>query len=234
MKPDELSDGLPPERFDPPPPAPALLAAVQGMQPVRTRSRLGAFAAVGAAALVVPVLVLASHERRQDLIALPPGWVLAAAALWAIAFAASLAAALVPARGDVLPAPARGSRAGLGAVLALLVFVLCASVEAPGVSLRPEDVHRTLAGTAAHCAGFALLMAAPCLVLGLLALRRLAPMGGARLGLALGAAGGALGGLVLHFICPFANAGHVALGHVGGMALAAALAAVTLPLVRAR
>ena len=152
------------------------------MQPVRTRSRLGAFAAVGAAALVVPVLVLASHERRQDLIALPPGWVLAAAALWAIAFAASLAAALVPARGDVLPAPARGSRAGLGAVLALLVFVLCDSVEAPGVSLRPEDVHRTLAGTAAHCAGFALLMAAPCLLLGLLALRRLAPMGGARLG----------------------------------------------------
>jgi hypothetical protein len=134
----------------------------------------------------------------------------------------------------VLPAPARGSRAGIAAVLSLLVFVLCASVEAPGVSLRPEDLHRTLMNTSLHCASFALLMAAPCLLLGLLALRRLAPVGGARLGLALGAAGGALGGLVLHFICPIANVGHVALGHVGGMALAAALAAVTLPLLRAR
>lgn len=234
MKPDELSGGLPPERFDPPPPAPALLAAVQHMRPVRTRSRLGAFAAVGAAALAVPAGVLAWHAKRPDLGVLPRGWVVAAAALWAVAFAVSLGAALVPARGDVLPAPARGSRAGLAAVLALFIFVLCASVEAPGVSLRPEDVHRTLAGTSAHCAAFALMMAAPCVALGMLALRRLVPVGGARLGLALGAAGGALGGLVLHFICPFANAGHVALGHVGGMALAAALAAVTLPLARAR
>ncbi|HVY39220.1 MAG TPA: NrsF family protein [Polyangia bacterium] len=234
MNPDELNAGLPPQRFDPPPPAPALMAAVERMQPVRTRSRLGAFAAVGAAALAVPAVVLALHAWRQDMAALPRGWVVAAAALWAIAFAMSLAAALVPARGDVLPAPARGSRAGIAVVLALLVFVLCASVEAPGVSLRPEDVHRTLAGTSAHCASFALLMAAPCLVLGLLALRRLAPVGGARLGLALGAAGGALGGLVLHFICPYANAGHVALGHVGGMALAAVISAVALPLVRAR
>ncbi|MFL5307118.1 MAG: NrsF family protein [Polyangia bacterium] len=234
MKPDELSDGLPPQRFDPPPPNPALMAAVQQMHPVRTRSRLGAFAAVGAAALMVPAVVLATHEWRRDLPALPPGWLVAAAALWATAFTISLAAALVPARGHVLPAPARGSRAGLAAVLGVLVFVLCASLEAPGVSLRPEDVHRTLAGTSAHCAGFALLMAAPCVLLGLLALRRLVPVGGARLGLALGAAGGALGGLVLHFICPFANVGHVALGHVGGMALAAAIAAVTLPFVRAR
>jgi hypothetical protein len=234
VKPDQLSDGLPPERCDPPPPAATLLAAVQRMRPVRTRSRLGAFMAVGVGALAVPGLVLATHAMRLDLNALPRGWVVAAAALWASAFAVSLAAALVPARGDVLPAAARGSRAGLAAVLALLVFVLCASVEAPGVSLRPEDVHWTLAGSAAHCATFALLMAAPCLVLGLLALRRLVPVGGARLGLALGAAGGALGGLVLHFICPIANMGHVALGHVGGMALAAALAAVALPLVRAR
>ena len=77
-------------------------------------------------------------------------------------------------------------------------------------------------------------MAAPCVALGVLALRRLAPVGGARLGVALGAAGGALGGLVLHFICPFASGVHVALGHVGGMALAAALAAVVVPMVRER
>ena len=234
MKSDELPDGLPPERLAPPAPSAHLMAAVQQMRPVRPRSRLGAFAAVAEAALAVPGWVLASHALRRDLGGLPRGWVIAAAALWAAAFAISLGAALVPARGDVLPAPARGSRAGLSAVLALLVFGLCASVEAPGLSLRPEDVHMSLLGSAGHCARFALLMALPCLAVGLLVLRRLAPMGGARLGLALGAAGGALGGLVLHFICPIATAGHVVLGHVGGMALAAALGAVALPLVRKR
>ncbi len=233
MKSDELRDELPPEQLPPPPPSARLLAALQQIQPVRTRSRLGAFAAVAAAALAVPAAVLALHARRPDLGALPRGWVVAAALLWAAGFGLSLGAALVPAPGDVLPAPARGSRAGLGAVLALLVFALCASVEAPGVSLRPEDAHRTLLGASAHCALFGLLMALPCLAVGLLALRRLAPVGGPRLGLALGAAGGALGGLVLHFICPFANASHVALGHVGGMALAAALGALGAALARA-
>ncbi len=234
MKSDQLRDELPPEQLQPPPPSARLMAAVQRLEPVRTRSRLGAFAAVAVASLAVPGLVLAVHALRPDLAALPRGWVAAAAVLWAAGFGLSLAAALVPARGDVLPAPARGSRAGLGAVAAMLVFALCASVEAPGVSLRPEDVHRTLLGISAHCAMFSLLMALPCLVVGLLALRRLAPVGGARLGLALGAAGGALGGLVLHFICPVASTAHVALGHVGGMALAAALGALALPLVRAR
>jgi hypothetical protein len=234
VKIDQPGGGLPPEPFPPPPPSARLMAAVAQMQPVRTRSRVAAFAAVAIGALAIPALVLARHALRPDLGALPRGWVVAAAALWALAFALSLGTALVPARGDVLPAPARASRAGLGALLSVLVFALCASVEAPGLSLHPADVHRTLLATSAHCASFALLMAAPCLVLGLLVLRRLAPVGGMRLGLALGAAGGALGGLVLQFICPFANTAHVVLGHVGGMALAAVLAAAALPLVRAR
>jgi len=114
------------------------------------------------------------------------------------------------------------------------VFALCASVEAPGVSLHPADLHMSLLGSAIHCAFTALLLAVPSILIGLAALRRLAPVGGVRVGLALGAAGGALGGLVLHLICPIANAGHVLLGHVGGMALAAALAAVALPLIRPR
>jgi hypothetical protein len=210
------------------------MAAVQQMQPVRTRSRLGAFGAAAIAGLMVAGIVLTSHTLRRDLSALPVGWVVAAAALWASAFALSLRAALVPPRGEVLPAPATGSRAGLGALLALVVFALCASVEAPGASLRPADLHMSLLESAVHCARTALLMALPSVVVGLVALRRLAPMGGARVGLALGAAGGALGGLVLHFICPIANAGHVLLGHVGGMAIAAAMTAVILPLIRPR
>jgi hypothetical protein len=222
------------EPFAPPPPSAQLMAALQQMKPVRTRSRFGAFAAAAIAGLVVAGIVLACHTLRPDLSALPAGWVVAAAALWAAAFGLSLRAALVPPRGEVLPAPATGSRAGMGALLALVVFALCASVEAPGASLHPADLHMSLLESAMHCARTALLMALPAVAVGLAALRRLAPVGGARVGLALGAAGGALGGLVLHFICPIANAGHVLLGHVGGMALATLLTAVVLPLIRPR
>ncbi len=227
-------DGLRPAPFTPPPPSNRLMAAMQQMQPVRTRSRWGAFAAVAAAGLVVAGIVLLRHALRRDLTALPVGWVVSAAAMWAAAFALPLRAALVPARGEVLPAPATGSRAGLGALAALAVFALCASVEAPGASLHPADLQMSLLGSAIHCGRTVLMLAVPSLLIGLAALRRLAPVGGTRVGLALGAAAGALGGLVLHFICPIANAGHVLLGHVGGMAVAALLGAFLLPLVRSR
>jgi hypothetical protein len=220
---------LPPGRVDPPPPSSDLLNAIQGMQPVRTRARFGALALVALVGLLWPVGVLAHHAYRPDLGALPLGWVIAAAALWAGAFAASLTAALVPRRGDVLPAPGHASRVGAGALLALLAFTLAATLQVPGVSLRPEDAHLTLLGSVRHCAGFVLEIAAPFLLVGLFALRRLVPMGRARLGMALGAAGGAMGGFVLHFICPYAGTAHVVLGHVGGTILAAAAGAALLP-----
>ena len=65
-------------------------------------------------------------------------------------------------------------------------------------------------------------------LIGLLVLRRLVPIGGSRIGMALGAAGGAMGGFVLHFICPIAGTAHVVLAHVGGMVLAAGAGALLL------
>ena len=65
-----------------------------------------------------------------------------------------------------------------------------------------------------HCIGTVGKVAAVFLIAGLLALRRLVPVGGSRVGMALGAAGGAMGGLLLVFICPFATAAHVVGGHV--------------------
>jgi hypothetical protein len=38
-----------------------------------------------------------------------------------------------------------------------------------------------------------------------------------------------MGGLVLVFLCPIGGAAHMLLGHVGGMALAAAAGALLLP-----
>jgi hypothetical protein len=220
---------LPPGRMDAPPPSPELLKAIQQMQPVRTRARFGALALVALVGLLLPIGVLARGVYRADLGALPLGWVIAAAALWGTAFVVSLATALVPLRGDVLPAPGSASRVAGVALAGLLVFTLVATVQVPGVSVRPEDHHLTLLQSCVHCATFVLEVAVPFLVAGLFALRRLAPVGRTRLGMALGAAGGAMGGFVLHFICPYAQTAHVVLGHVGGTILAAAAGAALLP-----
>jgi len=216
---------LPPSRLEAPPPSPELLAAVLGMQPVRPRRRFGALALVALVGLVWPAAVLARGAYRPDLGALPLGWVAAAAALWTAAFVFSLTAALVPRRGDVLPAPDRASRVGGAALIGLLIFTLLATLEVPGVSRRPQDAHMTLLQSCVHCAKFVVAISLPFVLVGLFALRRLVPMGRARIGLALGAAGGAMGGLVLHFICPYAQTAHVVLGHVGGAILAAAVGA---------
>lgn len=220
---------LPPGRVDAPQPSSDLLSAIEGMKPVRTRSRFGALALVALAGLVAPAVVLAHHAYRPDLAALPLAWVIAAAALWVAASVSALSAALVPRSGDVLPAPGHASRVAVAVLLALAAFVLTASMNVAGVSLRPADAHLTLLPSCVHCASVVLEIAVPFLFVGLYALRRLVPVGRARVGLALGAAGGAMGGFVLHFICGFAGTAHVLIGHVGGTILAAAAGAALLP-----
>jgi hypothetical protein len=210
----------------PPAPAPVLARAIADMRPVRTRHRFGAVAAVALAGLVWPVIALVHLPHRRDLGALPLAWVIAAAALWAAAFTASLTAALVPRRGDVLPAAGRASRIAAAAMLIVAAFALFATADAPGISVHPEQRGLSPLRACLHCIGFVFETAAVFLVAGLFALRRLVPVGGARAGLALGAAAGAMGGFVLHFICPYAGTAHVVLGHVGGMALTAVAGAL--------
>jgi hypothetical protein len=218
----------------PPAPSPDLLRAVDGMKPVRTRSRFGAAAVVALAGLVGPVVALIRGPFRRDWPGLPVGWVIAAVTLWGVAFAASLGAALVPRRGDVLPAPSRASRVSAIVIAVLALFALFATVDVPGSSMQPAERGWSLLDSCVHCIGTVAKVAAVFLIVGFFALRRLVPVGGARVGLALGAGAGAMGGLLLVFICPFASAAHVLLGHVGGMVLASIAGAVLLPAVARR
>jgi hypothetical protein len=212
----------------PPPPSADLLRAVDGMKPVRTRSRFGALALVGLAGLVGPVVALVRGPFRRDWPGLPIGWVIAATALWGVSFALSLAAALVPRRGDVLPAPSRASRIAAAAMAVLALFALFATVDVPGLSMQPAERGWTLLDSCLHCIGTIAKVAVVFLIVGIVALRRVVPVGRVRVGMALGAAGGAAGGLLLVFICPFASAAHVTLGHVGGTVLAALAGALLL------
>jgi hypothetical protein len=216
---------------DAPPPAPAaaLAQAVGNMRPVRTRGRFGAFIAVLCAGVVAPIALLALRPYRLDLVALPVAWVVAAAAVWLAAFGASLVGALIPARGDVLPSAGRASRIALAAIAALAFFTLLGSVEAPGISLHPRAGAWPLVASSLGCIAISLPIAAVFLVGGALALRRVLPMGARRIGIALGAAGGAMGGFALHLHCPMASTAHVVLGHAGAVVLAALAGAIVLP-----
>jgi hypothetical protein len=215
-------------KIDPPPPAPALLSRVAEMKPVRTRSRLGGFLLVLAVGVGGPALAVLRVPLRPDLGALPLALVVAAAALWAAALVATLAAALVPLRGDVLPSASRAATFAAAAAAALLAFSSVATVSVPGVSLGLADVHRTLLGSSLDCGRFVLCAALLVVGAGYLVLRRVLPVGGGKIGLALGAAGGAAGGLALVFVCPLAVTAHVLLGHVGGTIVAAAVGAALL------
>jgi hypothetical protein len=212
----------------PPAPSPDLLRAIGDMKPVRTRTRFGAAAVVALIGLVGPIVALARGPLRRDLTALPVAWVVVASAVWGAAFALSLVAALVPRRGDVLPAPSRASFVAVVAMAAVGLFALVATVDVPGVSMTPAERGWTLAESCLHCIGTISKVAFVFLIAGLLALRRLVPVGGSRVGMALGAAGGAMGGLLLVFLCPFASAAHVVGGHVVGMALAAIAGALLM------
>ena len=56
-----------------PAPSPELMRAVEGMKPVRTRTRFGAAAVVALVGLIGPAVALARGPLRRDLAALPVG-----------------------------------------------------------------------------------------------------------------------------------------------------------------
>jgi hypothetical protein len=221
---------MPPSETEAPPPAPALLAAVQEMRPVRPRVPARAVLAVAAAALALPTFMLLGPGPRKDLAALPLAWVAAMGVCWAAGFLVVLLAATWPRRGEVLPDTARAGRAALLVGTCLLLLGLFATVDAPGTTV-PEATFAAFSHFWWHCTRFGLEASAPVLLVGGLVLRRLFPIGSAWAGAALGATGGAMAGLTLHFICPIGGGLHVGFAHAGNVAVGALLGMILLPRV---
>jgi hypothetical protein len=215
-----------PERDDEPvtapPPAPALLAAVGHMRPVRTRVPRRTLLVLLAVGLVWPVAAVV-RQTREDLPFLPVAWVVVMALAWTVGVLLPLGSAVLPRRGEVLPDTARAGRVAAICAAMLMLLGLLATVDAPQTTI-PESFSRAWW----HCASLGLRIAAPVLLVSAVVLRRLHPVGSWRVAAALGAAGGALGGLTLHFICGYGGGLHVGLAHAGGMALAAVLGALVL------
>jgi hypothetical protein len=212
----------------PPPPGGTLLAAIEGMRPVRTRVPARSALLLGAVLAAVPVISLLAFGHRKDLSALPVWWVVATTLAWVAGVALALASATLPARGDVLPDTTKARRRTLIVAAALMLMGLGATVDAPGSTVMVEPTFSAFIEAWRRCFTFALIATLPALVAGGMLLRRLFPVGGRWAAAALGAAGGASAGLTLHLICPIGGGLHAGFAHAGGVAGGALLAAILL------
>jgi hypothetical protein len=158
---------------------------------------------------------------RADFAALPRGWLAGVGAIWLGGFLATSHALLVPRPRTVLP---DAQRVAWLAALSAAALLLAARI--PGV--RAGD---TAVGNVGLCAGISLAVAAGVLLLVGGAVRRLGPIS-ATGGAALGLAGGALGGLLLHFTCANPAPNHVTVAHAAPALLWAALGAVAARVTR--
>jgi hypothetical protein len=209
----------------PPPMGDALAAELSSMSPVAPRRPRRDLARVAAVSLVYGAILLVLFDLRRDLPGLPVARVVAIAVAWLAAFGALLWLAIVPRSGSVMP---RWRAAGAGAIVASLLFV------AVGFLVPPHGDDSTYLGLAHlpqghRCLEYGLATAMVPAVLGALVLRGAVPVGSRWVAAALGAAGGSLGGFVLHLHCSVSDGWHVGLVHGGVVAASAALAAVLAP-----
>lgn len=228
MTPKEPIDGL---ATWPPPAAPPLPAALEAelatLAPVRPRRPARDLAVLIAVSLVYASGVLVAVAIRRDLGELPVGWIVLAGLVWLVGFVAPVYLALVPRPGTMMP---RWRLAGALVVATSIGFVLL------GLAIHPAGPSSLTYGWTRFerghtCLEIGLATALVPVVLGALLLRRSLPVGSRWIGAALGAGGGALGGLVLHLHCRVTDGPHVGLVHGGVVIVAALLSAAIVPRV---
>jgi len=230
MAPPEPSSRIGAEVADIPPPAPALAHALAQLRPVRTRRPWLSVVITAVLVSVWPLSLLVQYGVRRDWSFLPAAFSLGFAVAWAAALFFTLRASFVPQKHQVLPDTRRAGRLALAAGLLLTVSSWFLPGIAPGHTIMsPTDAHGFWLQWW-RCTFFSLQITASVFLVGLFLLRKIAPVGRPWLGAGLGGAGGALGGLVLHLLCPVGDAPHVALSHGGGMLLGLAFGAILLPL----
>lgn len=198
------------------------LGALQAVSPRRPLRQLVLFAIVSLSVAGGLLLVLA---LRRDLELLPRGWLIAYGAGWFLGFLGLGAMALLPAPGQVSP---RWRAAGIAAVGTGAAFVLAGLVFArstPASTMAPATAGG-LWDFGRACLGLGLITAITPMILGGLFLRGAAPVGARSVAWALGAAGGALGGLLLHLHCPIADHLHLGLIHGGVVVIGGVLSAL--------
>jgi len=216
------------ERAPPPPLSPELEAALGAMRPVRTRTPARDLALAAGASMVCAALVLAIGTPRRDLSELPLPWLIWFGACWLGAFGAIYTITVRPRSGEIMPRSGAALVTATAAATALIALAATTAQHAPSSRMPPLELD-TFFRHALPCWFIAIVTAIGPVVLGIRALRGAVPVGAPAVAFALGAAGGALGGLVLHLHCPIAHWGHVSLTHGVGTLMCGAITATIAP-----
>ncbi len=207
-----------------------LEAELAKLAPVSTRRPRRDLVKVASLSLAYAAVLVALLSVRRDLHGLPVWWLITYGAAWIAGFVGLAYLAIVPARGTVMP---RWRLVAIGAVLISLGFVGTGLVMHPS---GPDSRQLTL-DTIHHghaCLELGLATALIPAILGALVLRGAVPVASRWIAAGLGAAGGSLGGLVLHLHCPITDRWHVGLVHGGVVGIAALLAAALVPNITRR
>lgn len=199
------------------------------LRPRPPASRLRGFVVVIILSMLYGIFISWSFEVRPDLSALPRLWLITYCAAWLTSFLAIAWLAVVPRPGDIMP---NWRFAGIGAVVAASGFVLSGLLFAravPGLSMVFEPTLQNLIDFGKSCLTWGMITAIVPVILGALLLRGRVPVGSRWAGAGLGAAGGSLGGLMLHLHCYVADALHLGVIHGGVVLLSALAGAVLIP-----
>ena len=205
-----------------PPMAAELEQELARLAPVAPRRPVRQALVAGAVSLAYAAIVLAVVAVRHELAALPRLWLVLYLGAWLAGFAVPVWFALVPRPGGMMP---RWRIAGAIAAVCAVGFVVAGLLVPRGAA----ESLRLGFGDAHQCLSIGLVTAMVPVVLGTALLRGAAPVGSRVTAAALGAAGGSLGGFVLHLHCPIADGVHVGLVHGAVVAVAALLAAALVP-----
>lgn len=203
----------------------ALEAALGDMEPVKTRRPRREFLLFTLISVPFFVVMLVVAGFRSDLEALSSTWVAGLAFLWFATFAASAYLGLVPRPGQVVPRRHQARRFVITASIGLVALGLFATQTVDGSGTYDP----TAANVVSHghfCSIVGLSAGAVPGLLALLFMRRSMAVGRMSMGLALGAAGGALSGLMLLFHCGIAERFHVGLAHGGIVIISALIVAI--------
>ncbi|MBT8493945.1 MAG: DUF1109 family protein [Deltaproteobacteria bacterium] len=212
-----------------PDPAAELLRMVEADGAARRRQpwrQLALSLVVGLGLAIGALFVLG---LRRDLSHLPVSYLVSAAIAWLTAIAVVGALAFVPSSKTSLP---RVRMAAFATVVSGLFFIalgLLWTEAAPGHSFFYQPGAGQVLRYAPYCLSVGTATSLVPLALGALLLRRTVPIDTPWMGAAIGALGGCIGGLLLHFHCDIAEPTHFGLVHGGVVVVAAGLGALVLP-----
>ncbi len=195
------------------------------LAPVTTRRPFRQLVLVLATAGLVTTALLVLLGVRADARELPSAWMPAVGVGWLAGLVLAARFALIPRRGGMMP---RWRIAALAALVTSCAYVALGLVLHPaGPSSLSLGREHFLAGHG--CLELGLATAISPVVLGAWCLRGAAPVRTRWIAAALGAAGGCVGGLLLHFYCRIADGLHIGLIHGGVVGCAAVIAALVVP-----